>query len=393
MCLKSTRQAVVLTLPESLDSHALKDHWYSASGAAAPKRLEAVDDSLNADTAYRLACAGTAMHWQGDFAQARQMLQALTRRVALAAKAQAAKPQTAKAAMPQAFHAYRMAQAQRARILSMLVLTIQADYRIALRRAPEVQEALTHAWGPATGQARVVSLRELLGVLSAYEWQRKGVYVDVGLQEGLTVHPHYGVFSPVRNEYLQLLAKAPLPSLDLAFDIGTGTGVVAALLLMRGVKQVTATDNSESALRCAQDNLQRLKLADRATLQLCDVFPQGLAPLIVCNPPWLPGKATSLLEHAIYDPDSRMLRTFIAGVAAHLSPNGEAWLVLSDLAEHLNLRPRAQLLQWIADAGLQVLGRDDIRPSHAKVLDASDALHAARQQELTSLWRLGVRVA
>jgi len=128
-------------------------------------------------------------------------------------------------------------------------------------------------------------------------------------------------------------------------------------------------------------------------LQLCDVFPQGLAPLIVCNPPWLPGKATSLLEHAIYDPDSRMLRTFIAGVAAHLSPNGEAWLIVSDLAEHLNLRPREQLLQWISDAGLQVLGREDICPTHAKVHDTSDALHAARQHELTSLWRLGVRVA
>jgi 16S rRNA G1207 methylase RsmC len=393
MCLKSTRQAAALTLPEPLDNDGLKAHWYSANGAAVPKRLQAVDDSINADTAYRLACAGTAMHWQGDFAQARQMLQALTRRVAQAAKPQAAKPQTASSAMPQVFHAHRMAQAQRARILSMLVLTIEGDYRIALRRAPDVQEALTHAWGPATGQIRVVSLRELLGVLSAYEWQRKGVHLDVGLLEGLTVHPHYGVFSPVRNEYLHLVAKAPLPSLELAFDIGTGTGVVAALLLMRGVKQVTATDNSERALRCAQDNLQRLKLADRATLQLCDVFPQGLAPLIVCNPPWLPGKANSLLEHAIYDPDSRMLRTFIAGVAAHLSPNGEAWLIVSDLAEHLNLRSRAQLLQWIADAGLQVLGREDIRPSHAKVHDASDALHAARQQELTSLWRLGVRVA
>ena len=94
MCLKSTRQVVALTLPDSLDSHALKAHWYSGSGAAAPKRLEAVDDSLNADTAYRLACAGTAMHWQGDFAQARQMLQALTRRVSQA------KPQALPTAMP-----------------------------------------------------------------------------------------------------------------------------------------------------------------------------------------------------------------------------------------------------------------------------------------------------
>ena len=393
MCLKSTRLAVVLTLPDPLDVAALQAHWYSASGAHAPKRFQVADDTLNADSAYRLACAGTAMHWQGDFAQARQILQALTRRVDQATQHPAAKPQATPTAMPQAFHAYRMAQAQRARILSMLVLTIESDYRIALRRAPDVREALTHAWGPATGEARVVSLRELLGVLSAYEWQRKGVHLDVGLEEGLMIHPHYGVFSPVRNEYLRLLAKAPLPSLDLAFDIGTGTGVVAAVLLLRGVKQVIATDNSERALNCAQDNLQRLKLADRATLQLCDVFPQGLAPLIVCNPPWLPGKATSLLEQAIYDPDNRMLRTFIAGVAAHLTPSGEAWLIVSDLAEHLKLRTRAQLLQWIADAGLQVLGREDIRPSHAKVHDTSDALHSARQQEVTSLWRLGVRVA
>ena len=109
--------------------------------------------------------------------------------------------------------------------------------------------------------------------------------------------------------------------------------------------------------------------------------------------PWLPGKATSLLEHAIYDPDSQMLRRFLAGVSDHLTPGGEAWLVLSDLAEHLQLRSRQQLLQWIDEGGLQVLGREDIRPRHPKALDLSDALHAARSQELTSLWRLGVRAA
>jgi methylase of polypeptide subunit release factors len=184
-----------------------------------------------------------------------------------------------------------------------------------------------------------------------------------------------------------------LPSTELAFDIGTGTGVIAALLLMRGVKHVIATDSSDVALQCAQDNLQRLDLSSRVQLQITDVFPQGQANLIVCNPPWLPGKATSLLEQAIYDPDSRMLHTFLTGVSAHLSPGGEAWLVLSDLAEHLNLRSREQLLQWIEAGGLQVLGREDIRPSHAKVQDSQDPLHAARTQEVTSLWRLGARAA
>ena len=239
----------------------------------------------------------------------------------------------------------------------------------------------------------MLSLRELLAIVSAYEWQRKGMAVTALGEESFMLHPRYGVFSPMRSEYLDLIAKASLPFTELVFDIGTGTGVIAALLLMRGVKQVVAIDNSEAALRCAQDNFQRWGLSSRVQCVMGDVFPQGQAPLIVCNPPWLPGKATSLLEHAIYDPDSQMLRRFLAGVSDHLTPGGEAWLVLSDLAEHLQLRSRQQLLQWIDEGGLQVLGREDIRPRHPKALDLSDALHAARSQELTSLWRLGVRAA
>ena len=386
MCLRFIRLAAVLTSMLELD--ALKNHWYSASSAAAPQRFEVVDDSCNADKAYRLACAGTAVLWQGDFQQAKQLLQALTRRVHRPIKSS-----TSVSAMPQAFHAYRMAQAQRARILSMVVLQVEGDHSIALRRAPDVKEALQSAWGPVKAAVRVVALRELLGIISAYEWQRKGVPIEVQGIDAFTIHPHYGVFAPVRSEYLDLLVQAPLPSTELAWDIGTGSGVVAALLLMRGVKQVVATDSSERAVRCASDNLQRLALSDRAQVQIGDVFPTGRSPLIVCNPPWLPGKATSLLEQAIYDPQSRMLRTFLSGVADHLSPGGEAWLLLSDLAEHFNLRSREELLQWIADAGLLVLERLDIRPRHPKASDSADALYAARSQELTSLWRLGVRAA
>ena len=388
MCLKSIHLAAVHTLTLEADVNVLKDHWHSASGASVPKRFEEVNDGCSADNAFRLACAGTALHWQGDFQQARQLLQALTRR--------ASRTPTVKStslAMPQAFHAYRMAQAQRARILSMLVLQVEGDYRIALRRAPDVRDALRSAWGEPSGQARVLSLRELLGIVSAYEWQRKGIAVKALSEDGFFIHPRYGVFAPVRNEYLDLIAKVPLPSVEQAFDIGTGTGVIAALLLMRGVKHVIATDCSDVALQCAQDNLQRLDLSARVQFQMTDVFPQGQANLIVCNPPWLPGKATSVLEQAIYDPDSRMLRTFLAGVLTHLAPNGEAWLVLSDLAEHLQLRSREELLQWIEAGGLKVLGREDIRPRHAKVQDSADALHMARTQEVTSLWRLGARAA
>jgi hypothetical protein len=84
-----------------------------------------------------------------------------------------------------------------------------------------------------------------------------------------------------------------------------------------------------------------------------------------------------------------MLRGFLGGLVAHLSPGGEGWLILSDLAEHLGLRSRAELLALIDGAGLRVLGRSDIRPRHPRAADAADPLHAARAAEVTSLWRLG----
>mgnify|MGYP003600528549 FL=1 len=166
--------------------------------------------------------------------------------------------------------------------------------------------------------------------------------------------------------------------------------MLAAVLARRGVPQVIATDHAARALACAQDNVQRLGVA--AQVQLCnvDLFPPGHADLIVCNPPWLPVRATTSLEQAVYDPDSRMLRGFLAGLAAHLRPGGEGWLILSDLAEHLGLRSRADLLAWTEAAGLRVVGRLDIRPHHRKAQNASDPLHSARAAEVTSLWRLAV---
>jgi methylase of polypeptide subunit release factors len=121
-----------------------------------------------------------------------------------------------------------------------------------------------------------------------------------------------------------------------------------------------------------------------------DLFPAGRAPLVVCNPPWIPARPSSPIEHAVYDPESRMLLGFLNGLAAHLTPEGEGWLILSDLAEHLGLRSRDTLLAAIAAAGLKVVDRIDVRPHHPRVADATDPLHAARAAEVTSLWRLAV---
>ncbi len=350
--------------------------------------MQVVDDTLSADAAYRLASEGTGLLWRSDFNNARQLLQALARRADRKPRNPPAPPSTPL----DAFNQHRQAQGQRARVLGKLLVELQGDYAIDLPRAPDWRQACREAWGPPDGQPTVASLREMLGLVGAHEWRKKGLEVPaLGAPPNNRIHPHYGVFSPVRGEYLDLVAGAPLPSKELAFDIGTGTGVIAAVLARRGVKRVIATDQDPRALACARDNVARLGLGDQVEVIEADLFPPGRAPLVVCNPPWLPARPSSPLEHAIYDPDSRMLRGFLGGLAAHLTPGGEGWLILSDLAEHLGLRDAGELQRLIDAAGLRVRGRDEVRPRHPKAGDASDPLHSARSREVTSLWHLAPR--
>ena len=361
--------------------------WRAESGAAAPRRVVAADDTMSADTAHRLACEGTGLLWQGDFHNARQLLQALARRTERKPKKN--QPLAADITPVQAFNAHRMALSQRARLLAMVIVPLEGDYTVALRRAPDLKPACTDAWGAATGQACMVSLRELLGVVGAHEWRKKGVAIAaLGEAPNNRIHPHYGVFSPVRGEYVDLVASAPIKDTTLAFDIGVGTGVLSAVLAQRGVQRIVATDQDPRALACARENLQRLQLIDRVALVQTDLFPEGQAPLVVCNPPWVPARPSSPIEHAVYDEGSRMLRGFLGGLREHLTPKGEGWLILSDLAEHLGLRTRQELIGWISEAGLQLVERHDIQPRHGKAADESDPLHAARAKEVTSLWRL-----
>ncbi|MFI6379785.1 methyltransferase [Streptomyces sp. NPDC050658] len=355
--------------------------WHSETGLPLPRRVVPADDRLGADAAHRLACEGTALLWQGDYHQARQLLRALGRRVDR-------KPPPAAAASPAAaFHLQRRAAGHRARVLGKLLVPLREDHTLDLRRAPDVRAACTEAYGPPRQGPSVVSLRELLGVIGAHQWRTKGVEIPA---IGARIHPHYGVFSPVRGEYLDLVARAPLPAAaydGTAFDVGTGTGVLAAVLAHREVQRVVATDSNPRALACAADNMRRLGLTRRVEIT-AGLFPRGRAALVVCNPPWLPAKPNSPLEQGVYDPKGAMLRAFLSGLSRHLLPGGEGWLIMSDLPEHLGLRAPDELRSAITSAGLHVTDRLDTHPRHHRPSDPTDPLHAARTAEITSLWRL-----
>ncbi|TQM30383.1 methyltransferase [Nocardia bhagyanarayanae] len=364
--------------------------WRSENGTPAPARIVVIDDRTSANVAFRLAQSGSGLLWRGDFHNARQLLRAMDRRLQR-------RPDPGHGGIDALFRAHREARAQRAALLGKVLIALERDHSIRLRRAPDGRAACEHAYGKPADDAgedssgvTLVSLPELLGVISAYEWHRKGIDIPA---LGARLHPAYGVFAPTRNEYIDLVAHAPFPAgvaHPVVFDIGTGTGVLAAVLARRGAGEVLATDINPRAVRCARENMRRLGLLGRVRVAEADMWPGGRqrADLIVCNPPWLPGCPSSALELGIYDPASDVLNRFLGDLTAHLTPHGEGWLILSDLAEHLGLRTRDQLLARIFDAGLEIIARYETAPHHSRVADPTDPLHAARTRERTALWRL-----
>lgn len=356
--------------------------WRNESTQKPPKLANYVHEASAADI-LASAYQQQATVWTGDFHNAKQVLAAMKKRVRSGKKQ--TKPVAGKD-IQTAFHTHRMQQAQQSRVLNMLAVEIGADGQLDLPRAPDIRAALADVYGEALTQPFLLPLNQLLGFIGAHEWHKKGI--DIAALGG-KIHVPFGVFSPLRGEYLDLIAQAPLPdNVHSAFDIGTGSGVIAALLAKRGVAEIVATDTNPKAIACAQANLGRLNLAQQVRIETADLFPQGRADLIVCNPPWLPAKPTSAIETALYDPDHAMLKGFLNGVVSHLNPGGEVWLVISDLAEHLHLSGKDKLAHWFQTASLQVVDVLKTRPKHAKAFDETDPLAFARHQETTYLYRL-----
>jgi SAM-dependent methyltransferase len=349
--------------------------WLSAT-ATAPRRVGLADDRTTADDALRRIRAGESLVYTGDFQNARQLLAALGRRLS---------PRTApREAMPEAFRRERHRRREAHLLLNRLLVPVAPGWRVPLARAPDVAEALAEALGPAPEGEGLLPLREVLGAIGAREWRRSGVPVPA---LSARVHPHHGVFAPIRGEYAALVDSAlagRVLSGKLVFDVGTGTGVLAFLAARRGAR-VVATDSELRAVACARENASRLGLEALVEVREADLFPEGQADLVLCNPPWVPADAHTPLERAVYDPGGRFLSAFLAGLPSHLATGGEALLVISDLAVRLGLRPAGHLEAAFAAAGLERVALHSAPPSHPRARDEDDPLHAARAGEITSV--------
>jgi SAM-dependent methyltransferase len=361
----------------------------------APACWHEVGDQTTAQAAFDLSRKGHGLLYRGGYNGARQLLAAMARRLqphparishASSTPRENDSGSGKKAELSKAFLASRERARLEHEVLARLAIPIGDGYRIELARAPDVSEACEEALGPSAGFG-ALPLRDLLGMIGAHEWRRRGMDVPA---LGARVHPHYGVYAPIRGEYVELVARAaeawPVAG-KRALDLGTGTGVLAFVLARRGAR-VLATDVEPRAVACARDNAGRLGLADAVEVRAADLFPGEPVELAVCNPPWLPAEAHSTLDRAVYDPGGAFLARLVAGLPAALCAGGEGWIVVSDLAERLGLHPDGHLERLAAGAGLRVAATLEARPAHPRTRDRDDPLHEARAGEIVRLVRL-----
>lgn len=340
--------------------------------------VKAVDDRLTADAAIQRTQQGERLLYQGDFHNARQLVTAMVRRLARGRSPKTMTPLDA-------FIKERRLREREQETVGGILVALDANYALDLKRAPDVKEACVQVWGPSQTPWTVVPLRTLMGMMGAAEWRRRGLQVP-GVQGKL--HPHYGVFTPTRHEYVGLLREIPSPAGKVVFDIGTGTGVLAFVLLQKGAASVVATDAEPRSVACARENARLLGLSARMEVREQALFPEGKADLVLCNPPWIPAEPKTRLDRAIFDEGGKFLSAFLTQLPLHLKPGGEAYLFLSNFPELLGLRDEAFLDKAFADAGLKVSWKKSTKPSHPKAADSEDPLHPLRAKEVTSLYCL-----
>jgi release factor glutamine methyltransferase len=139
-------------------------------------------------------------------------------------------------------------------------------------------------------------------------------------------HPGLFLSSPL---LLDAIEDLELERGSLVLDLGTGTGICAISIALRGAR-VTATDISPIAVRCARINVLINNLEDRVRVIEGDLFQpveKQRYDLVIFNPPYHEGKPRDWAEYAWRG--ENVLHRFAEGLGAHLTPKGRALLSAS----------------------------------------------------------------
>jgi len=144
------------------------------------------------------------------------------------------------------------------------------------------------------------------------------------------------VYAPTAYSSVLLARNVDVRPDDVALDLGTGSGIYAVGIALRGAHRVVAVDIHESALETARHNAELNGVLERIEFRRGSMFePIGADEkfsLIVSNPPCLPdpGSIDLIIPGTIMlsGPDgTRHATTLLERGPAHLSPNGRILFV------------------------------------------------------------------
>ncbi|MCP4788135.1 MAG: methyltransferase [Fuerstiella sp.] len=118
-------------------------------------------------------------------------------------------------------------------------------------------------------------------------------------------------------------------------EIGTGTGIVSLCCLQAGANKIVATDINPWAVRNAAYNAEVLNFAHQMEVRMVAqnrplawsvIGQKERFDVILSNPPWELGNTTRVEDFALYDPDFRLMESFVEGLPEHLNSDGRAFL-------------------------------------------------------------------
>jgi len=149
-----------------------------------------------------------------------------------------------------------------------------------------------------------ITFSDFLGMNGARQWHEKGKTYKVLTHP---LHPFYGVYFPTRESHLNLFDSwlKDNRGFERALDIGTGCGILSFIMHKHGLKAIHATDTNPNAIYSIQEDLSRLGMTSGSYIfpeqaDMLGSYVPAHGDLIVCNPPWIPGKPLTTLDQGSY---------------------------------------------------------------------------------------------